>query len=218
MKRNTIITGKKFSRLTVLKEVEQVVYGKSKHRMVFCKCDCGNNTITPYSDIKNGHTQSCGCLARENFAKRQYIHGLSRSNFENVFQRIKSRCNKKNNKDYNLYGGRGIKCLWKSFLEFRDDMYESYLIHKKTHVGTNTRIERINNNGNYSKENCKWATHIEQARNRRSTHFLTYKGKTLTCTEWARKLGGEDHLVLSRINNYGWSIKKSVTTPPIRYK
>jgi hypothetical protein len=206
--KNIIKSGQKFNRLTVIKEVP----GET-NRKVLCQCDCGNKSTSSYTNIKNGHTKSCGCLGRENAANRQYKHGLARTKFYDVYSKIKSRCENKNDKDYKNYGGRGIRCFWKSFKEFKDDMYNDYLKHKKNNTGTNTRIDRIDNDGNYCKENCKWSTHKEQARNRRGNHLLTYKGKIQTLTEWAEEVKLPRHTLNNRIVKYGWSIKRALTLP-----
>lgn len=85
---------------------------------------------------------------------------------------IMNRCNSKKNKDYKNYGGRGIKVEWNSFKEFNDDMYQSYLEHVKIHGKKQTSLDRIDVNGNYCKENCRWATYKIQATNRRGVKLL----------------------------------------------
>lgn len=93
-------------------------------------------------------------------------HGLSYTKFYRTWLGINRRCNYKKDVSYKHYGARGIKCLWGSFKEFKDDMYESFLEHDKKYGGRNTSIERIDVNGNYCKENCTWATMSEQQLNK----------------------------------------------------
>lgn len=120
---------------------------------------------------------------------------------------MKRRCNIQEDKNYIHYGGRGVKIEWKSFVDFKNDMYESYLVHKKIHGRKNTTLDRINVNGNYSKGNCRWATLIEQANNRSNHKVLTYKGKILNITQWSKETGINRNTIESRIRA-GYSIDR----------
>lgn len=123
--------------------------------------------------------------------------------FYNTWMHIKTRCFNSKDIMFSYYGGRGIKCLWNSFKEFRDDMYESYLKHVAEFGEKQTTIDRIDNDGNYCKENCRWATLQEQQINRSTTHFLTFKGQTKHIAEWARILGINGQTLHERIKR-GW--------------
>ena len=175
--------------------------GKSKWK---CRCSCGNEVVKSSSKLGRYKNSVCRC----NKANREK-HGMYRTRFYNTYKNINSRCNKKYNTYYHNYGARGIKCLWSTFEEFRDDMYQSYLEHCEEFGEDQTTLDRIDNNGNYCKENCRWATRKEQSCNTRKT--ILYKGKCLK--QWCLELGLNYKTINSRIRVCGWDIEKAITTP-----
>lgn len=121
---------------------------------------------------------------------------------------MRNRCTNLNTPNSKVYGDRGIKCEWKSYKDFREDMYDSYIEHIKIFGRKNTTIDRINNNSNYCKQNCRWATIKEQNRNKRNVIIFNNE----TTPEASKRLGGSITLVMDRIKD-GWSIEKAFTTP-----
>ena len=197
IKKNLI--GKKFRYLTVLKNI-----GKRKSRWL-CKCHCGKERVFNTSDLVYGHNTSCGCMG----GKQMIIHSLWGTRFYRIYNNLKRRCRDEKNENYARYGGRGIKCLWETALDFKNDMYESYLEHVKEYGEEETQIERVNNDGNYSKENCKWATRREQNRNRVDNVFIKYKGEKMIVSDYAEKIGVNKRTIYSRIAR-GWNNDKII--------
>ncbi len=105
------------------------------------------------------------------------MNNIKRDRFKYIYYGIKQRTENKHNPSYPKYGGRGIKCLWKSFDEFKHDMFASYASHVKKFGLKQTSIDRIDNNGNYCKGNCKWSTLIEQANNKRKSKIRLFLEK-----------------------------------------
>lgn len=173
------ITGKSFGRLTVI----WFSHTKAKQAYWKCKCSCGAHIVVRGNSLLMGNTKSCGCLNKDLIT----THCMSKTRLYGIYRGIDQRCNNTNDRGYKYYGGRGIKCLWSSFEEFYSDMYDSYLEHIEKYGEKNTSIDRIDVNGNYSKENCRWATWEEQANNKRNNHVVYVGGNKLTVPEAARK-------------------------------
>lgn len=165
-KKQRDITGQKFNKLTAIKFDKRIGDITQYNYFWIFKCDCGTIKSIDKSKVILGYTTSCGCVGR---LPKHITHGFKHSSFYNRFCSIKARCNNKNDTNFKNYGGRGIKCLWKTFEEFRDDMYKSFIEHIDEFGNDNTSIDRINNDGNYELGNCKWSTWIEQANNKRTT-------------------------------------------------
>ena len=191
-----IKAGDKYNRLTAIKFSHKA---KTNQHWLF-KCDCGNEKIISVSYVKSGATKSCGCLRKNN--GRKIIHGKTGTKIYKCWCSMKRRCLDKNRKDYKHYGGRGITVChkWLKFINFYKDMGEK---------PKGLTLDRIDNNGDYCKENCRWATRKEQQNNRRDNYLITYKGKTQTINQWAERLGISRGVIFWRIKK-GWSIKKTL--------
>lgn len=209
------LTGMKFTRLSVISEE-----GRTKHGSVLwrCKCECGNETLTTTNLLNMGKTRSCGCYMREKVAENMRIgqkktktHGMTKERLYRIWIGMRARCTKANHHAYKNYGGRGITiCVdWLTFQNFKNDMYESYLTHAETHGERITTLERIDVNGGYNSENCKWIKLEEQASNRRNSRMLVYKGETLSLIEISRKYSISYDVLHKRLES-GWSISDAI--------
>lgn len=144
--------------------------------------------------------------------RKKTAGGLSKEPFYQVFHGIRKRITDPTSKNYKSYGGRGLTFDWNGYVEFKKDMYESFLKHCEEHGRNNTTIERIDNNKGYSKENCRWATQQEQQKNKRSSRYITYKGETMIVADWARRLNISRQTLRYRLEK-GWDIKSIIETP-----
>lgn len=190
------ISGERFGRLKVIK-----FHSRTTGTYFLCICDCGKEILASSNNLKAGKYKSCGCYRNEFVKTVNKVHGDSYTPFYNVYRSMKARCHNKNNSHYRYYGGRGIKNLWRSFQHFKDDMYESYLDHRNIY-GKDTTLERINTEGDYSKENCRWATVEEQQNNKRNNKIIVFKDKRLTATQWANFLNTSKPRFFWRLKNW----------------
>ena len=139
-------------------------------------------------------------------------HLMRKTSFYHIWTGILRRCRNPNDISFPNYGGRGITVEWKSFEEFAKDMYVLYVWHVMIYGQKDTLIERKDNDGNYSKANCKWSTIHEQTCNRRNNRIFTYNGQTHTMKDWASILGINYHTLHNRINVEKWDWQKAFTT------
>ena len=172
MKSNWInLTHKKFDRLYVLSHHHEIKKEKEKEKKIVkwvCLCDCGKVTLVRGEDLRRRFTRSCGCLLKEKtriLGKSNKIHGQTGTPTWLSWQALLSRCFYEKNKDYYNYGGRGITVCerWHNYENFLNDMGIRPLNHT---------LDRINSDGNYEPNNCRWATPKEQATNRRRTNHV----------------------------------------------
>ena len=136
-----------------------------------------------------------------------------KQSFYRRYTAMRDRCYNPNRFDYSYYGGKGIKVKWQCFPEFLNDMWHSFIEHVKEHGVANTTLDRINPNGHYSKDNCRWATRKKQSDNQQRTKKLIYKGKEYSLRQLAIVSGVSEMTLWRRLYRHGMSIKEAVETP-----
>lgn len=178
------------------------------------KCFCGREFVAYINNVKRNLTKSCGCTASKILSERSKTHGLSKTRFYKIYSKLvhRCKCNKTTCAGYKNYFSKGVRNEWKSFEEFTQDMYESYLVHSKNHTEKQTTLDRIDSKGNYSKENCRWATYKEQARNTKVNRYVIHEGKRRLIIELCEVYKIKHATLLKRIE-LGWSIEKALKTP-----
>lgn len=194
------IKGKKFGRLKTIR-ITNIKDNKKGYSWEFL-CDCGNIVIRNGTSVRNGTTQSCGCLQKERYLEAKQTHGMTKTRTYKIWSQIKNRCLNKNNQYYHRYGGRGITISsdWLIFENFLKDIGE--IPHKLS-------IDRIDNNGNYCKDNCRLVSMKIQQNNRSSNKVITYDGKTKTMSEWSDFIGINYKTLKARIRN-GWKLERAL--------
>lgn len=199
----TEVIGSRFGRL-VVSDV-----GREKGRVVYyCTCDCGKQKVVRREHLLRGRTLSCGCYHAEVTSRISKTHGMKNTRLYRCWRNMKTRCYNPSYIEYIRYGGRGISVCeeWQAFEPF----YEWAM---KSGYENGLSIDRIDNNGNYCPDNCKWSTNREQSLNRSSNAFLTYNGVTKHVSEWDKDIGAtKSGRVRARLNA-GWSIEEAVTIP-----
>lgn len=168
------LEGERYGKLVVVEEAEPIYSKTGKMiRRWKCRYDCGNITIVRHGDLRNGSTVSCGCY---NYEKESAVktHGYSRTKLGNVFEGMKQRCNNPKNKNYEKYGGRGIKIC----TEWLNDPKKFFDWAIKNGYKEGLSIDRIDVNGNYEPDNCRWADNETQCLNQRlrKDNKTGYKG------------------------------------------
>lgn len=193
------LTGRRFHRLTGLYKID----GKTWRFL----CDCGKECNGDVSRVFLDRKKSCGCLRADWPRVAKAKHRKCASDEYRAWAGLKNRCLNKNNQKYSSYGGRGIRICdrWeKDFQAFFDDMGKK--------PSSKHSIDRIDNEGDYSPENCRWATAEQQSRNRRSNRLIEYEGEIKTLAEWADLLKINRTVLYARFKS-GWSVERALTQP-----
>jgi len=195
------LRGQIFGRWKVIKPI----FGITKNIHWECRCECGEKGLVKTQALRSGDSRSCGCLHREIIIKLFTTHGMTGSKEHDAWLNMKNRCYNKKHPNYDRYGARGIRICkrWEKFENFLADMGK---------CPDGLTIERINNGGNYSPSNCKWATVQEQSNNKRTNVFLELHGRRMTKMEWARELGMKFTTLSGRLSR-GWTVEDALTSP-----
>lgn len=197
------IIGLKFGRLTVLK----LAYTRRVSKTLYyylCKCDCGKEHIVLKSSLLNGLTRSCGCYNNEVRAEKfrqRAKHHMTDTRLHKMWEKMKGRCYCKSNLSYKNYGGRGIIMCdeWKNDFKAFYDWAVNNGYDENAQYGRCT-LDRINVNGNYEPNNCRWVDEKIQQRNRRNNRLITYNNETHCLFEWAEIFGINPKILSQRLN------------------
>jgi hypothetical protein len=204
------LSGQTFGKLTVIR-----YHGrrgaKGSHAWV-CRCECGSEKVIQGRAMNGGGTVSCGCFAKSRIANANTKHGLhtraNRHPLFDVWRSMRRRCYNRKTHNWHLYGARGIAVCerWrKSFAAFVEDM--------GPRPSGGYTIERRDNNGNYTPENCYWATMKTQSNNRRNNRAFEHGGRTLTLSQWAEVARIKNATISERLKR-GWPFAKAITVKP----
>lgn len=206
------LAGQRFGKLVAVECV-----GRDRHRnaLWLCRCDCGREKIVVSRSLVNGNSKSCGCLETGRFMNGvgRIMHGGSGERLYRVWGGMRNRCYDKNRPEYPNYGGRGIRVCdeWlHDYSAFRDWAYANG--YDPSLSGKECSIDRIDVDGDYCPENCRWVSMKVQTFNKRNTHRIEYRGKMISLTEASELCGIVPNTISERIKR-GWPVEKAIETP-----
>lgn len=207
------LSGQRFGRLTAVS-----IAFRRNGAYWLCSCDCGKDTVVRVGLLRNGTVASCGCGSREQarincekwWKRNERIPLEFRCQLKHCYQNMISRCTDQNNARWSCYGGRGIRvCDEWIGLDGRRRFYDWAL---EAGYAKGLQIDRINVNGNYSPDNCRFVDAVVQANNTRRNHVIKWNGQSLTLADWARQLGLTYSSMKHRIER-GWSMERIASQP-----
>lgn len=174
-------------------------------------CECGNTGIIRSSKLKHGSIESCGCYSPRSFTKSKGYHGMKGTPEYRSWMAMKARCYRETNKSYSLYGGRGIRVCQRWMSDFSNFLSDMGRKPTKEHT-----LDRINVDGDYSPNNCRWATMLTQCRNKRNNVTVFHMGKQRTFSELSDISGVKESTIRHRILRMGLPVSDALYSG--RYK
>lgn len=200
------LTGQRFGRLVVVGRNQS--RNNRRHVAWDCVCDCGNTCVVLGCNLKTGKTQSCGCL-------RNPKHVKSRERLYPIWYCMIQRCTNPTDSRYHRYGARGISVCEEWANDYRVFREWAYANGYKDDVARGQcTIDRIDIDGDYCPENCRWVDNITQCNNKSSNRYVTFKGETHTISEWSKITGINYGTLKDRILKNGWTIEDALTKSP----
>lgn len=175
-----------------------------RRKYFLCKCICGNIKEIRYDHLLRNEIKSCGCLLGEKLR----THGHSYDRIYRIYDGMKQRCYNSNHHSYSRYGDRGIKICD----EWLDNFINFYNWSIDNGYADNLTIDRIDTNGNYEPNNCRWVTQKVQSNNKRNNHYIAYNGAIKTLQEWSEVFNINKRTLFGRLQR-GWTIEEALTTP-----
>lgn len=203
----TMAAGWRYERLVAIEFSERDAHRKQRWRF---RCDCGAEFIANVSDVKARKTQSCGCLNNEKIAeigRAKRTHGQTKTPEYRIWTNMIVRCTNPQDENYHNYGGRGIRMC-----DAWADSFEAFYRDMGPRPSPQHSVDRIDNDGNYEPGNVQWSTASQQGRNRRTTHFVTVDGISMSLIEAAERSGTPYKVVLSRVHS-GWDAGRALSAP-----
>jgi hypothetical protein len=199
------LTGKTFGRLTVVGKASKTPGRKWKW---LCRCECGGEATPTSAALLQGKTKSCGCAKNDGHANYRHGHGVKGNESPTylAWLNMKQRCNNPNRAQWECWGGRGIlyNPAWESFGPFLADMGEA---------PEGMTLDRIDNNGSYTKENCRWATYETQGNNKRNNRHVTIRGERLSLMQAVKKYSSVSYVTVFNRLKRGWPEEEAILSP-----
>lgn len=200
------LLGERFGRLVV---VERGPLNRHRKATWRCQCDCGRETVSVAGNLRSGRSTSCGCRTKERTSEVSSTHGMSATREYRIWSGMIDRCRRRRRKDFAHYGGRGIRVC-----ERWQNSFEAFFADMGPRPSPAHSIDRIENEGDYEPDNCRWATKREQLNNTRRSRFVAFRGERMSVADAARAAGAvaPAHCCAHRLDR-GWSVESAVMTP-----